>query len=59
MVPGDVPRAKSPKKLPRVLSEEEIQRLLDVTKNLKHKALLMLTYSAGLRVGEVVRMRPE
>ncbi|MFN3414390.1 MAG: glycosyltransferase, partial [Thermoanaerobaculum sp.] len=36
---------------------EEVARLIKVTTNLKHKALLMTAYSAGLRVGEVVRLK--
>lgn len=57
MVLGEIPRPKNPQRLPAVLSEEEVQRILDVTANLKHKSLLMVTYSAGLRVGEAVRMK--
>jgi len=57
MVLGEIPRPKNPRKLPAVLTEEEVQQLLDRTKNLKHKSLLMLTYSAGLRVKEVVQMK--
>jgi len=54
---GELPRMKRPSQLPVVLSREEVARLLKVTSNLKHKALLMVTYSAGLRVGEVVRLK--
>jgi site-specific recombinase XerD len=39
------------------LSREEITSLISVMSNLKHKALLMVAYSAGLRVGEVVRLK--
>jgi len=53
----DIPRMREAKQLPVVLSREEVGRLLRVTANLKHRALLMLAYSAGLRVGEVVRLR--
>jgi integrase/recombinase XerD len=54
---GDLPRMKRPEQLPVVLSREEVVKLLKVTYNLKHKALLMTAYSAGLRVGEVVRLK--
>lgn len=54
---SDLPRMKRPSQLPIVLSHEEVARLLKVTHNLKHKALLMTAYSAGLRVGEVVRLK--
>ncbi len=50
------PRPRS-KKIPMVLSVEEIQRLLNSVSNLKHRALLMITYSAGLRVAEVVNLK--
>jgi len=42
-----------------VLSKEEVKRILDVTTNIKHKAILMLMYSGGLRVGELVKLKPE
>ncbi|MGH2568950.1 MAG: site-specific tyrosine recombinase/integron integrase [Bacteroidota bacterium] len=56
---GEIPRPKKQRKLPSILSEEEVHALFEQTTNLKHKVLLMLTYSAGLRVGEVVRLKPE
>jgi site-specific recombinase XerD len=49
------PRAKS--KLPVVLDLSEVESLFSVTKNLKHKVMLMLTYSAGLRVSEAARLK--
>jgi len=57
MVLGTVPRPMTAKKLPSVLSEEEVLALLRCIRNLKHRVLLMLIYSAGLRVGEAVRVR--
>ncbi|WP_111672621.1 tyrosine-type recombinase/integrase [Algoriphagus litoralis] len=45
------------KKLPEECSEEEIVGIFRNTDNLKHKAILMTTYSAGLRVGEVVNLK--
>ena len=42
-----------------MLSREEIAKILSSVDNIKHKALLMLAYSAGLRVGEVVKLKPE
>lgn len=53
----EIKRPKKDKKLPVVLSGEEISALLSSIANIKHRALLMLTYSAGLRVSEVVRLR--
>jgi integrase/recombinase XerD len=43
--------------LPQILSIEELQRLFTHAKNPRHRVLLMTTYAAGLRVGEVVRLK--
>jgi site-specific recombinase XerD len=53
----EIPRPKKEKKLPNILSQDEVLAILDVISNLKHKAILYLVYSAGLRVGEVVRLK--
>ncbi len=53
----DLPRPKKPQKLPAVLAEEEIIDLIQRTDNLKHRALLMTSYSAGLRVSELVKLK--
>ena len=47
------------KKLPPVLSMEEVSRLLSCAENLKHRVLLKTIYSAGLRVSEAIRLKPE
>ncbi|POR27089.1 MULTISPECIES: site-specific tyrosine recombinase/integron integrase [Paenibacillus] len=52
-------RPKKESKLPDVLSLNEVMRLLKAVENLKHKAILYLTYTSGLRVSEVVRLRLE
>ena len=52
-----IPRVKRISKLPDILSREEIGKLLAVTKNIKHKAILMITYSAGLRVSEAACLK--
>ena len=52
-----VPRPRKEKRLPEVLSEEEVTRILKQIKNLKHKCIIYLIYSAGLRLTEVVHMR--
>ncbi|MDR1318941.1 MAG: tyrosine-type recombinase/integrase [Treponema sp.] len=52
-------RPKQDKKLPVVLSREEIKTMLAAKINIKHRLLLMLVYSAGLRVGEVVALKKE
>lgn len=51
------PRPKTEKKLPKVLSKEEIKGLFDVVTNNKHKCELMLAYSCGLRVSEVSNIK--
>jgi len=53
----NLPRAKKPQKLPTVLSEEEVTTLLEQPENLKHKCILFLIYSAGLRISEAVNMK--
>ena len=55
---GSIPRPQTEKKLPVVLSQEEVKRIFSAARNPKHRVLLMLVYSAGLRVGEVVRLEP-
>jgi len=47
------------RKLPVVLSIEETERLFSVITNLKHKVLLKTAYSAGLRVSEVISLKPD
>lgn len=50
-------RPKKSKKLPIVLSQEEIIDLLRNTKNLKHRAIIALLYSAGLRISELLNLK--
>ncbi len=50
-------RPKKEKKLPNVLSLNEVMKVIKAPSNLKHKTLLFLAYSSGLRVSEVVRLR--
>lgn len=47
------------KKLPSILSEEEVIRLFDAAANLKHRVFLKIVYSAGLRLSEAISLRPE
>ena len=47
------------RQLPMLLSREEVNRILNVKDNLKHRALLATVYGSGLRVSEAVRLRPE
>lgn len=55
----DIPARKNRSRLPEVLSREDVERLFAAAAKLKHRVLLMTTYSAGLRVSEVVRLKPE
>ncbi len=49
--------AKRTKKLPIVLSREEIKQIINSIKNLKHKLIISLAYGAGLRISEVVNLK--
>lgn len=49
--------AKTPSKLPTVLSQQEIWSIINATNNLKHRVLLMTIYSAGLRASEVLILK--
>ncbi|MCU0320441.1 MAG: tyrosine-type recombinase/integrase [Flavobacteriales bacterium] len=51
-----IERPRKEKKLPSVLSEQEVASLLKSPTNLKHRCMLMLIYSAGLRMGELLRL---
>jgi len=53
----DLIRPKKEKKLPVVLSKSEVRSLIDVIQNLKHKTLLALIYSGGLRIGEAINLK--
>ena len=58
IVVDEIHRPKADKRLPNVLSKEEVFKIIDVTSNLKHKTLLALTYSSGLRISETLSMKP-
>ena len=53
-----VPRMKLDKKLPSVLTLEEVEKLIDTATDVRNKAIIALLYSSGLRIGELVRLRP-
>lgn len=52
-----IPYCKTSKKLPVVLSQEEIQKMFNVCGNLKHRTILALLYSCGLRVSELINLK--
>ncbi|MEI7587839.1 MAG: hypothetical protein WCJ44_34625, partial [Runella sp.] len=47
----------SPSSSAAVLSAEEVTMILKATQNLKHRAILMTIYSAGLRIGEAINLK--
>jgi integrase/recombinase XerD len=53
-----IPTPKKPRRLPVVLSPDEVVRVLDCVTSPKHRAVLTTCYAAGLRISEAVRLRP-
>jgi integrase/recombinase XerD len=53
----DIPRPGVNKKVPVILSKDEVQRIINSKTNVKHRAILMLIYSGGLRLGEVSSLK--
>ncbi|MDR1249929.1 MAG: tyrosine-type recombinase/integrase [Treponema sp.] len=58
-IAGGQRRPKQDQKLPVILSMPEIKKILTAKNNIKHRLLLMLVYSAGLRVSEVISLKKE
>jgi site-specific recombinase XerD len=56
-VMANVPKMKTPKHLPAVLSRDEVDRLLAAIRNPKHKAMVTVLYSSGLRVSECAALK--
>ena len=55
----DYSLARKVQKLPTVLPQEDIENIINASDNLKHRLILMTTYSAGLRASEVIALKPE
>lgn len=53
----EIPRPKKRLILPKVISEEKILQYLFTVENIKHRTILLIAYSAGLRVSEVVNLK--
>jgi len=51
--------SKKPRKLPTVLTRDQVWKIINGPGNIKHRLALMTTYAAGLRVGELRRLKPE
>jgi len=52
-----IERPRRERRLPVVLNEEEISLVIQLVRNIKHKAIIMITYSAGLRLSEVLNLK--
>lgn len=55
----EITRPKRSINLPNIMTRDEVRSLLNATKNIKHRAILMTIYSAGLRLSEVINLRVE
>jgi integrase/recombinase XerD len=58
IIEDDIPTGRQAKKLPVVLSRDEVARFLGTVANLKHRVILTVCYATGLRISEAVRLRP-
>ena len=58
IVKDDIPTGRQAKKLPVVLSQDEVARFLAAVDNLKHRVILTICYATGLRISEAVRLTP-
>lgn len=54
----DIPNPKRNNKIPEILTIEEIKKLIESTRNVKHKLIIKLLYGCGLRVSEIINLRP-
>ena len=54
-----IPRRPRSRRLPLILSREDVRAILSAPTNVKHRSLLHMVYGSGLRVSEVVKLRPE
>jgi integrase/recombinase XerD len=57
-VEDDIPAGKQAKKLPVVMSQDEVARFLAAVDNLKHRVILTVCYATGLRISETIRRLP-
>lgn len=53
----ELPLARTPRKLPVILSQEEITRFLEAIRSVKHRTVLIAAYAAGLRISEATRLK--
>jgi integrase/recombinase XerD len=55
----DIPRPKRNKTLPDILSIVEVRKIIEETRNVKHRLIIKMLYGCGLRVGEIINLRKE
>jgi len=55
----EIERPRKRNQLPKVLSKEEVKRIIDASENLKHKCIITLLYSTGIRRGELLNLKIE
>lgn len=53
-----ISRPRKERKLPEVLSKEEVHRIITSTTNIKHRCILTMIYASGLRIGELLKLKP-
>ncbi len=54
-----IPFSKKDKKLPKIIEQDEIQKIIQICTNLKHKTIICLLYACGLRISEVINLKIE
>lgn len=59
LITEQIERPRREHKLPNVLSKVEVKAILEVPKNIKHRAMLSLIYACGLRRSELLNLKPE
>lgn len=52
-----IPRPRTETRLPNLLSGQQVELMINLTKNLKHKTILILLYTSGIRKGELIDLR--
>ena len=52
-----IPRPKGESRLPSVLSSQQVERMINQTKNVKHKTILIILYTSGIRLSELLNLR--
>jgi integrase/recombinase XerD len=57
VVENEIPTSRKAKRLPVVLSQDEVRRFLSAVDNLKHRVILTVCYATGLRISEAVRLK--